>query len=104
MTTPHTVPVWHIHGDTHREIGEADVTLDPKTGETTIASLRWEPDAVSQLAEDGAGAELECFLVLELQGPRSQDGTVPPPLQVLALPIDRYTPVQVNHDPVITVT
>lgn len=89
MTYPVTVPVWHVQGDSQHELGTAEVSLDPDTGEATIAAPNWDQNAAARLAGSGAGTKLECFLVLELD-----DSPGSAPLQVLAFPVDRYRPAQ----------
>ena len=85
MTVQATVPVWHVQGEFQHEIGTAEVSLDPDTGEATISPPCWDDNAAARLDESDAGPELECFLVLELD-----DAPDRAPLQVLALPIGRY--------------
>ena len=85
MTIQATVPVWHVQGDRQHEIGSAEVSLDLQTGEATISPPCWDDDAAARLDGSGAGTELECFLVLELD-----DAPDRAPLQVLAFPTGRY--------------
>ena len=85
MTVQATVPVWHVLGEFQHEIGTAEVSLDPDTGEATISPPCWDDNAAARLEESGAGPELECFLVLELD-----DTPDRAPLQVLAFPTGRY--------------
>ena len=89
MTAPITVPVWHVHGDSQHELGTAEVTLDPDTGEATITAPNWDDNATARLDAAGAGTETECFLILELDDAPGRE-----PLQVLAFPVDRYRPAK----------
>ena len=96
MSIQATVPVWHVNGDFQHEIGTAEVSLDPDTGDATIPPPCWDDNAADRLDASSLGTQLECFLVLELE-----DAPDRAPLQVLAFPIDRYRlPLPVQHDTV----